>query len=79
MVKKMEAAELKMVRWALRVTLKNKVRNEYIWGTAKIRGKKWGKKKKAKNWGKAEGRETEMVWACAEKRRKLHRQNNDEN
>ena len=37
MVKKMEAAELKMVRWALGVTLKNKVRNEYIWGTAKIR------------------------------------------
>ena len=37
MVKKMEAAELKMVRWALGVTLKDKVRNEYIWGTAKIR------------------------------------------
>ena len=37
MVKKMEAAELKMARWALGVTLKDKVRNEYIWGTAKIR------------------------------------------
>ena len=37
MVKKMEVAELKMVRWALGVTLKDKVRNEYIWGTAKIR------------------------------------------
>ena len=37
MVKKMEAAELKMVRWALGVTLKDKVRNKYIWGTAKIR------------------------------------------
>ena len=37
MVKKMEVAELKMVRWALGVTLKNKVRNEYIWGMAKIR------------------------------------------
>ena len=37
MVKKMEAAELRMVRWALGVTLKDKVRNEYIWGTAKIR------------------------------------------
>ena len=32
MVKKMEAAELKMVRWALGVTLKDRVRNEYIWG-----------------------------------------------
>ena len=30
MVKKMEAAELKMVRWALGVTLKDRVRNEYI-------------------------------------------------
>ena len=37
LVKKMEAAELKMVRWALGVTLKDKVRNEYIWGTAKTR------------------------------------------
>ena len=37
MVKKIEVAELKMVRWALGVTLKDKVRNEYIWGTAKIR------------------------------------------
>ena len=26
-----------------------------------------------KNWGKAEGRETEMVQACEEKGRKLHR------
>ena len=33
----MEAAELKMVRWALGVTLKDRVRNDYIWGTAKIR------------------------------------------
>ena len=36
MVKKM-VAELKMVRWALRVTLKDKVRNKYIWGMVKIR------------------------------------------
>ena len=69
MVKKMEAAELKMVRWALGVTLKDKVRNEYIWGIAKIQ----------KKWEKAEGRETEMVWVCEEKGSKLHRQKNDEN
>jgi len=36
MEEKMEAAELKMVRWALGVTLKDKVKNKYIWGTAKI-------------------------------------------
>ena len=32
----MEVAELKMVRWALRVTRKDKIRNEYVRGTAKI-------------------------------------------
>ena len=37
MVKKLEVAELKMVRWALGVTLKDKVRNKYIWGMVKIR------------------------------------------
>ena len=33
---KMEVAELKMVRWALGVTRKNKIRNEYVRRTAKI-------------------------------------------
>ena len=33
---KMEVAELKMVRWALGVTKKDKIRNEYVRGTAKI-------------------------------------------
>ena len=33
---KMEVAELKMVRWALAVTRKDKIRNEYVRGTAKI-------------------------------------------
>ena len=33
---KMEVAELKMVRWALGVTRKDKIRNEYVRGTAKI-------------------------------------------
>ena len=32
----MEVAELKMVRWALGVTRKDKIRSEYIIGTAKI-------------------------------------------
>ena len=35
-VEKMEVAELKMVRWALGVTRKNNIRNEYVRGTAKI-------------------------------------------
>ena len=33
---KMEVTELKMVRWALGVTRKDKIRNEYVRGTAKI-------------------------------------------
>ena len=33
---KKEVAELKMVRWALGVTRKDKIRNEYVRGTAKI-------------------------------------------
>ena len=33
---KMEVAELKMVRWVLVVTRKDKIRNEYVKGTAKI-------------------------------------------
>ena len=43
-VGKMEVAELKMVRWALGVTRKDKIRNEYVRGTAKIaklRDKLW--------------------------------------
>ena len=33
---KLEVAELKMVKWALGVTRKDKIRNEYVRGTAKI-------------------------------------------
>ena len=60
--KKMEVAELKMVRWALGVTLKDRVRNKYILGTAKIR-----------RIGEDERGETKVVWACKEKGRKLLR------
>ena len=35
-VRKMEVAELKMVRLSLEVTRKDKIRNEYVRGTAKI-------------------------------------------
>ena len=35
-VGKMQVAELKMVRWALGVTRKDKIKNEYVRGTAKI-------------------------------------------
>ena len=35
-MKRMEVAELKIVRWALGVTRTDKIRNEYVRGTAKI-------------------------------------------
>ena len=35
-VGKMEVAELKIVRWAMGVTTKEKIRNKYVRGTAKI-------------------------------------------
>ena len=35
-VGKMEVAELKMVKWALGVTRKDKIRNKYARGTAKM-------------------------------------------
>ena len=34
-VEKMEVAELKMVKWAMAVTRKDKIRNEYVKGAAK--------------------------------------------
>ena len=50
---KMEVAELKMVRWALGVTRKDKIRNEYVRGTAKIA--KLGEKSEC---------EATLVWTC---------------
>ena len=38
-----------------------------------------GRRRSEELGGKAEGRETEMVRACEEKGRKLHRQKNNEN
>ena len=36
-VEEMELAEMKMLRFAMRVTRKNKIRNEYIRGTVKVK------------------------------------------
>ena len=35
-IKKMEITELKMVKWALGVTRKDKISNKYVRGTAKV-------------------------------------------
>ena len=69
MVKKMEAAELKMVRWALGGGVEGQGEERVHLGDGKDQ----------KNWGEAEGRGTEMVRACEEKGRKLHRQKSNEN
>ena len=58
---KMEVAELKMVRWALGVTRKNKIRNEYVRGTAKI-AKLGDKLRNAE-------RQTMLVWTHKKERR----------
>ena len=56
----MEVAELKMVRWALGVTRKDKIRNEYVRGTAKI----------AKLGDKLRNART-LVWPREKERRRL--------
>ena len=53
----MEVAELKMLRFSLGVTRMDKIRNEYIRGTAQVG--KFGEKTRGK---------TEMVWTPTEER-----------
>ena len=65
LVGKMEVAELKMVRWALGVTRKDKIRNEYVRGTAKIA--KLGDKL----------RNARLVWPREKERRRLCGKNGD--
>ena len=62
---KMEVAELKMVRWALGVTKKDKIKDEYVKGTAKI----------AKLGDKLRG--PRLCWTRAEERRRLRWEKND--
>ena len=64
-VGKMEVAELIMVRWALGVTRKDKIKNEYVRGTAKIA--KLGEKLRGKR----------LRWYGHVKRRRLSWEKND--
>ena len=62
-VRKMEVAELKMVRWALGVTRKDKIRNEYVGGSAKIAklgDKLWNAR--LRWYGHVKRREEDYVW-----------------
>ena len=59
---KMEAAELKMVRWALGVTRKDKIKNEYVRGTA---GRQTSECKAS------------LVWPREKERRRIRGKNDD--
>ena len=76
-VGKMEVAELKMLRWALEVTRKNKIRNEYVRGSAKIAklgdkirnaGLRWYKHVKRREEGYVRKRILEMAVQSRRKR-----------
>ena len=63
---KMEVAELKMLRLALGVTRKDKIRSEYVRGTAKIA-----------NLGDNIGMQGYVVWTHKKERRRLRGEKND--
>ena len=67
-MEKMEVAELKMARWALGVTRKDKIRNEYLRGTAKIA--KLGENSECK---------ATLVWTRKKERRRLRGEKDDGN
>ena len=62
----MEAEELKIVKWALVVTRKDKTKNEYVSRTAKV----------AKLGDKLQGKVT-LVWTREDERRRLPWEKND--
>ena len=64
---KMEVAELKMMRWALEVTRKDKIRNEYVKGTAKI----------AKLGNKLRDARHMLVWTRKKEKRRLRGKKDD--
>ena len=67
--KKVEVAEMRMLRWMCGVTKLDKIRNERIRGTTKV-----GEIKK-----KSTGKKVEVVWACDAKRGTLRRKEGDGN
>ena len=66
-MKEMEVAEMKMLKFAMGVTRKDKIRNKYIRGTVKV--ERLGMKM----------REGEVVWTCHEERLRVCRKKDDRN
>ena len=67
-VGEMEVAEMKLLRFAMGVTRKDKIRNEYIRGTVKV--ERLGMKMRG---------QAEVVWACHEERPEVCRKKGDGN
>ena len=67
--KKLQVAEMRMLRWMCGVTKLDKIRNERIRGTTKV-------EEIAK---KVQHRRLKWLWACDEKRRALCRKEGDGN
>ena len=68
-VEEMEFAEMKMLRFAMGVTKKDKIRNKYI------RDCSQGRTVRNEN----EGGQAEVVWTCYKERPRVCRKKNDEN
>ena len=62
-LEEMAVAQMKMLRFAMRVTRKDKIRNEYIRDTIKV--------EQVRN--KDEGWHIEVIWTCHEERPGVHR------
>ena len=67
-VEEMEVAEMKLLRFAMEVTRKDKIRNEYIRSTVKV--ERLGMKMR-------EG--SEVVWTCHEERPRVCKKKDDGN
>ena len=65
-MEEMEIAEMKMLRFAMRVTRKDKIRNEYIKDTGTVRNED-------------EGGEDEVVWTSHEESQRVCRKKDDGN
>ena len=66
--KKLEVAEIRMLRWMCGVAKLDKIRNERLRGTTKVGGNHI-----------SPGKKVEVVWACDEKTGTLRRKEGDEN
>ena len=69
-VKEMEVAEMKRLRFAMVVTRKYKIRNEYIRSIVKV--ERLGMKMRERG-------QTEVVWTCHEERPRVCRKKDDRN